>query len=195
MVLLFFSRTHTHKHPHLYFTLILQIDIKAYRCFFKTTFDPLSPERLTLRSLLCFFFRQVQKCRLDEKKEKRTHDAGSHVCSVFVQSMSEFCFSVCHCSCRTSDGQWFCQTFNIILKALGWKLIFSAVMKRPACLRLLSDQAGALIKSVWHSSAPLCIVQPRSEAGMLEDSGLNLVWHYPCAPCRQVNCQTNKLLT
>lgn len=157
--------------------------------FPQTTFDPLSPEQLTLHGMLYFFVRFKNIGWMKSKK-------GAHVMQdPCVQSVSEFCFSVCHSLCRTSDGQWFCQTFNIILKALGWKLIFSGVMKRPACLWLLSDQAGALIKSMWHSSAPLCIVQLRSEAGMLEDSGLNLVWRYPCAPCRQVNCQTNKLLT
>lgn len=113
-----------------------------------------------------------------------------------ARHVSVFCFSVRRSSRRSSDGRWLCQTFNIILKTLRWKVIFPGVCWKgplsPAFIRF----GQASIKSVWHSSAPLCIVRLRSEAVMLEDGGLILARYRPCAAlCRQVNCQMKEWLT
>lgn len=90
--------------------------------------------------------------------------------------------------------RWFCQTFNIILKARRLKVIFSVWWKGPLYLALIRFVQSS-IKSVWHSSAPLCIVRLCSKAVILEDNSLILVWYRPCALCRQVNYQMKKQLT
>lgn len=127
-------------------------------------------------------------------KETKTHMwRWIHVCTVSFRMLvssrpfTMFCFSVCWCLCRIPDVQWFCQTCNIIHKALRWKVIFSGWdEKAPLSLAFIRFRPGS-IKSVWHSSAPLCIVQLRSVVVIPGSRRLILVRHRPCPRCRRVN--------
>lgn len=50
----------------------------------------------------------------------------------------------------------------------------------------------ALNWSMWHGSAPLCVVRLRFKAATQEDGGLILVLYHPCCLCRQVTCRVKK---
>ncbi len=144
------------------------------------TFYEGPPDLLTLRDL---YFPQLKL------------NPCVHCVSLQVSVSYVFCFSDSWSLCKLSDGQWLCQTFNIILEAPKNKKLFSRVWWKGLLSFAFIRFGQALIKSVWHSSVPLCFVQLCSKAVILEDSGLILVWHHPCALRRQVNCQMKKQLT
>lgn len=101
-----------------------------------------------------FSFSLAQKCGLDERWPKMFPRLCGRAAREHVLLL---------CLCRMSDVQHFCQTFNIIHKALGWKVTLSAVMKRSLCLLLLSDLVRARLKA--HDTAQvlcvLCSFAPR----------------------------------
>lgn len=112
------------------------------------------------------------------------------VCSTWVCFASLF-LAAC-ASCQMVGG---CVRHLISYSRLPDKKLCSRVWwKGPLSLAFIRF-GQALIKSVWHSSAPLCFVQLCSKAVILEDSSLILAWHRPCALRRQVNCQMKKQLT
>lgn len=87
-------------------------------------------------------------------------------------------------SCRMmSDVRWFSESLNIKLKALRKKVIFWRDEKAPLSFAFIRFGRGS-IGSVWHSSAPLCIVKLFLRG---RDAGIILVRRYPCALCWQVN--------
>lgn len=110
-----------------------------------------------------------------------------------------FCCSV-HFSFQLSSvglyWQWpFClfvsyKTLHIILKAPRLNIV--CVIKKTLLFLAFIQFGQSSTESLWHGSAPLCIVRHCSEVAILRGRRLILVWDGACALCRAASSQMRK---